>query len=247
MSIADRVSKRLKYAHFPYVSNALSERKAGSAGLLRILDVGCGPGNLPEFCRDAVDAEWYGLDLWEHELRQAAEKKVYKALFRVNLVHGLPFKDGSFDVIVCSEVLMYLPNAGEILAEFHRILGPDGRVFVHNPISWVPGLSSRVKKAVRSVYREKGAVVLGEESSVNGGRRVCRVTYYSFDSLQQEVTRANFQITDVAGFRLFRNRIRVMNLLEDFAWYHRAVRTIVGRYPSIATDLLVVGTKKQPE
>jgi SAM-dependent methyltransferase len=246
VSITYLVSRRLKYAHFPYVSKALRDRKESATGPLRILDVGCGPGNLSEFCRDAVGSEWYGLDLWDHELRQAAEKKVYKALFRVNLVHGLPFKDGSFDVIVCSEVLMYLPNAGEVLAEFHRVLGPEGRVFVHNPISWVPRWSAGIKKAVRRVYREKGAVVLDEQSSVKGGRRVCRVTYYSFDSLQQEVTNANFQITNVAGFRLFRNRIRLMNLLEDFAWYHRVVRFIVGRYPSVATDLLVVGTKKQP-
>jgi ubiquinone/menaquinone biosynthesis C-methylase UbiE len=246
VNIADLVSKRLKYAHFPYVSQALKERKKASSGPLRILDVGCGPGNLSEFCRDAVDSEWYGLDLWEHELLQAAEKKVYKALFRVNLVHGLPFKDDSFDVIVCGEVLMYLPNAGEMLAEFHRVLVPEGRVFVHNPISWVPHVCSSIKKALRSVYKEKGALVLDKQTSIDGGRRVCRVTYYSFDSLQHEVAGANFQITDVAGFRLFRNRIRAMTLLEDFKWYHKAVRAIVGRYPSMATDVLVVGIKKQP-
>lgn len=246
VTIADLVRTRLKYAHFPYVSEALKERKKTAGGRLRILDVGCGPGNLSDYCRDTEDFEWYGLDLWEHELRQAAEKKVYKALFQVNLVHGLPFKDGSFDVIVCGEVLMYLPNAAEILTEFHRVLVPEGRVFVHNPISWIPHLCSRAKKALRSVYKEKGSLVLDKQTSLSGGRRVCRVTYYSFNSLQHQVAEANFQITDVAGFRLFRNRIRAMTLLEDFTWYHKAVRSIVGRYPSMATDVLVVGIKKQP-
>ncbi len=94
------------------------------------------------------------------------------------------------------------------------------------------------------MHREKGAVILDEQTAVQGGRRVCRVTYYSFGSLQHEVSDANFQITDVAGFRLFRNRIRLMTRLEDFNWYHQLVRAIVGRYPAMATDVLVVGTKK---
>jgi ubiquinone/menaquinone biosynthesis C-methylase UbiE len=244
VSLADRVSRRLKYAHFPYVSKALSETKESADRPLRILDVGCGPGNLSEFCTNSVQHEWYGLDLWAHELRQAAEKKVYKALFQVNLVHGLPFRDDSFDIIVCSEVLMYLPNAAEILAEFYRVLVPEGKVFVHNPISWLPQLSAGLKKTLRCVYREKGAVVLDTQTAVQGGTRVCRVTYYSLRSLQREVSGANFQITDVAGFRLFRNRIRFMTRLENFDWYHRMVRAIVGRYPAMATDVLVVGTKK---
>ena len=245
MNIAERVSKRLKYAHFPYVSEALKALKEGSSRPIRVLDVGCGPGNLSDFCRDSSDCVWYGLDLWEHELRQAAEKKVYEALFQVNLVHGLPFRENSFEIIVCSEVLMYLPNAGEILAEFHRVLVPEGRVFVHNPITWLPEISAGLKKAWRRVYREEGAVILDKDVPVNGGRRVSRVTYYSFNSLQHEVRGANFHITDVAGFRLFRNRIRLMTRLEDFTWYHKLVRAIVRRYPSIATDVLVVGTKKQ--
>ncbi len=244
VSLADRVSKRLKYAHFPYVNKALAERKETTSQPLRILDVGCGPGNLSAFCRNAAEYEWYGLDLWEHELRQAAEKKVYKGLLQVNLVHGLPFRNHSFDIIVCSEVLMYLPNAAEILAEFHRVLVTEGKVFVHNPISWLPQLSAGLKKTLRRVYREKGAVILDKQTAVHGGRRVCRVTYYSLRSLQHEVSDANFQITDVAGFRLFRNRIRLMTRLEDFDWYHRLVRAIVGRYPAMATDVLVVGTKK---
>jgi 2-polyprenyl-3-methyl-5-hydroxy-6-metoxy-1,4-benzoquinol methylase len=245
-SLADRVSTRLKYAHFPYVSKALMERKKVSSEPLRILDVGCGPGNLSAFCGESEDCEWYGLDLWGHELRQAAEKKIYKALFQVNLVHGLPFRDRSFDVIVCSEVLMYLPNVGETLAEFHRVLGPEGRVFVHNPISWLPRLFSGLKKTWRCIYREKGAVILDKQTAIDGGRRVCRVTYYSFESLQREILGANFQITDVAGFRLFRNRIRLMTRLEDFTWYHKAVRAIVDRYPAMASDVMVVGVKKQP-
>ncbi len=118
LSLADRVSKRLKYAHFPYVSKALTERKEGTSQPLRILDVGCGPGNLSAFCKDTAECEWYGLDLWEHELRQAAEKKVYKALFQVNLVHGLPFCDHSFDIIVCSEVPCTCPMPARYLPSF---------------------------------------------------------------------------------------------------------------------------------
>jgi SAM-dependent methyltransferase len=239
----ERTRNRFKYAHFPYVHQALTDASQQSESPFRILDVGCGPGNLPAFCGVPHGCEWFGLDLWEHELRQAQEQAPYKGLFQINLVDGLPFRDQCFGVIVCNEVLMYLPNAKEILDEFYRVLGPGGRIFIHNPITWFPQWSARLKNLVRRVYREKGAVALNRETDWRGARRVSRITYYSCESLVDTIRAANFRITDVRGFRLFRNRLRIMTRLEDYHWYRVLVRAVVGRYPNLATDLMVAGVK----
>lgn len=45
----------------------------------------------------------------------------------------LPFSDGSFNVIVCTEVLEYIENTNEALSEISRILTPNGSAYLSAP------------------------------------------------------------------------------------------------------------------
>jgi len=241
---AEGFENRLKFAHFPSLASAiLCEQMFGAKGL-RILDIGCGPGNLAAFCKSHPECRLFGVDLWPDQLRQAAEKGAYEALFQVNLVDGLPFLSESFDIIVCNEVLMYLPNATLALAEFHRVLTRKGKLLVYNPISWLPGLNSAVKRFARKIYQEKKTIALDAQSNWKDAERPCRITYYSFQSLLDQIRGVNFHVSKITGFRLFRNRIRLMAHLEGSVWYRRLVLYLAERYPRLASDLLVVGHKK---
>ncbi len=235
--------QRLKFANLVYLSGALREECALRGSGLRVLDVGCGPGNLAHFSGDLGSCRWFGLDLWEHQLRQAAEKGRYEQLFQVNLVQGLPFRHESFDVVVCNEVLMYLPNAMEMLHEFHRVLCPQGKVFVYNPISWVPAAAGRVRRWVRKVYQENRTVSLDTQTDWKNAQRACRITYYSCGSIREVVAAAGFEVVGVTGFRLFRNRIRLMARLEAFPWYRAMTGHVASRYPFLASDVLVTASK----
>lgn len=239
--IRDTVRYRLKFAHFPFIASALEVEQTRCGPGMAILDVGCGPGNIAEFCDLPEDVRWFGLDLWEHQLLQASAKKVYENLFQVNLLDGLPFRDGSFDVVICNEVLMYLPNACGLLTEFHRVLRTDGALFVYNPVSWLPNVLSRARRRLRSIYQERHTVSLDRQGDWKSAHRACRITYYSLRSLVEEVRSARFCVTDVAGFRIFRNRVRFMTRLEDYRWYYRLTKSIVRRFPWLAADIMVVG------
>jgi ubiquinone/menaquinone biosynthesis C-methylase UbiE len=240
----ESLDKRLKFAHFPFLQETiLGERKLGSPPL-RVLDVGCGPGTLGFFCRDQIGCRLFGIDLWSNQLRQASEKNAYEGLFQVNLIHGLPFSSESFDVIVCNEVLMYLPNALEALMEFDRVLAPGGKLFVYNPISRFPRLSSVVKRFMRKIYQERKSIALDVQSNWKQAERACRITYYSYHTLIEQIRSANFRISDTKGFRIFRNRIRLMRLLENYAGYRRLIQSVAARYPRLASDILVVSHKK---
>lgn len=46
---------------------------------------------------------------------------------------SLPFKDGSFDIIVSGECLQYVPDWRLALDEFHRVLKPAGRLVLSCP------------------------------------------------------------------------------------------------------------------
>lgn len=238
-----QVERRLKFAHFPYLKRAVHALNGTNGDELRILDVGCGPGNLPAYCRAPEGGAWVGIDLWEHQLRQAQEKGVYRHLFQANLVDGLPLRDSSFDLIICSEVLMYIPNSSQMIAEFHRVLKEGGRAFIYNPICVVPSTACAVKRWARNIYQEKGSISLDTRSDWRNARRPSRVTYYSLASLVESVEAAEFEILDVTAFRLSRNRIRLLNRLEDNGWYRNLVGSLVTRFPFLASDIMIAARK----
>lgn len=244
--IKDSVKYRLKFAHFPYLAKALLRERAQITKGLTILDVGCGPGNIASFCGVPADSKWFGVDLWENQLRQAADKGVYENVFQVNLLDGLPFRDRSFDMVICSEVLMYLPNSRAALDEFHRVLRPEGKVFVYNPISWCPGFLARVKKLIRKVHQEKDSIALDSQTEWKNSRRPCRINYYSFRSLIDEISSARFQVMEVTAFRLLRNRVRLLTRLENYRWYFRMTSFLARRFPYLASDIMVAGLKTEP-
>lgn len=86
---------------------------------------------------------------------------------------------------------------------------------------------------------------LDVQANWRGAERVSRIAYYSPRSLIEQVASTNFQVTDVAGFRLFRNRIRFMTVLENFHWYRSCVGYLTSHYPYLATDMLIVGRKNE--
>jgi len=49
--------------------------------------------------------------------------------------HGLPFEDGSFDVVLCFEMLEHVEAPHQVLTELARVAGDGGRVFLSIP--WV--------------------------------------------------------------------------------------------------------------
>ncbi|KXK29102.1 MAG: Ubiquinone/menaquinone biosynthesis C-methyltransferase UbiE [Candidatus Hinthialibacteria bacterium OLB16] len=48
-------------------------------------------------------------------------------------LENLPFADGSFNTVFCSQVLEHVPEPEKVLVEFHRILKPGGKVLLTVP------------------------------------------------------------------------------------------------------------------
>lgn len=92
----------------------------------RVIDVGCGDGrHIVEAARRGCFA--VGLDYDAHELRGARERIGAQ---RVDLVVGdasrLPFRDGAFDTVICTETLEHLPDDTGAMHEIARLLRPGG-------------------------------------------------------------------------------------------------------------------------
>ncbi|HWM01524.1 MAG TPA: class I SAM-dependent methyltransferase [Actinophytocola sp.] len=109
------------------------------AGLLeghRVLDVGCGTGNLLRTIgRRHPGVELGGLDPDPRALARA-ERKARRAGLDVRLDRGfaqeLPYPDGSVDRVFSSLMLHHLDTASKdaLLAEARRVLRPDGQLIL---------------------------------------------------------------------------------------------------------------------
>ncbi len=112
----------------------------------RVLDVGCGEGRHTwEACKRNSGLV-YALDIEEDNL-----KKVHYSLFLMEqkgevrgkwlLTRGnitsLPFADGSFDKVICSEVLEHIPDDHQAISELVRVLKDNGTLAVSVP-SYLP-------------------------------------------------------------------------------------------------------------
>ena len=96
----------------------------------RILDAGCGTGRFLEECHSQwAEAQTFGCDLSADGLH--ATRRGLKRL-AVADVTALPFASGTFDVLVCSDVLQHLSaaNAKTALGELARLLRRNGALIV---------------------------------------------------------------------------------------------------------------------
>jgi SAM-dependent methyltransferase len=85
-------------------------------GRVRLLDVGCGPKPYYPFFAGRVD-DYVGVDIGDNP---AADLE--------GSVEALPVEDGSFDLVLCTQVLEHCADPAAAVRELFRVTSPGGRV-----------------------------------------------------------------------------------------------------------------------
>ncbi len=115
----------------------------------RLLDIGCGTGQLVGRIRATFPGvQVVGCDFSAGMLEQAAARAP-----AVSLVGGdatrLPFADGVFDAIVCTEAFHWFPDQDAALRELFRVLIPRGRLSLGLVVTASPIISNLFHVASR--------------------------------------------------------------------------------------------------
>lgn len=105
-------------------------RFGGLADGDRVLDVGCGTGNLsytlPEIANVAAVT---GIDQAEVYVTHARARSADpRFMFQTGDARGLPFADAAFDRAFSMLVLQFIPDAERAVAEMRRVVRPGGTV-----------------------------------------------------------------------------------------------------------------------
>ena len=145
----------------------------------RVLDLGCGTGTLALMIKGAVlEAAVTGIDGDPEVLsiaRRKATRKGASVEWDEGLAFGLPYSDGSFDVVVSSLVIHHLTGADKLRAfrEVRRILRPGGAFHIVDfgpPVGWLTRVqTSLIKHLEQSADNFEGRIVgMLEEAGFSG-------------------------------------------------------------------------------
>jgi ubiquinone/menaquinone biosynthesis C-methylase UbiE len=115
------------------------------------LDVGCGSSRII----GALPPGSVSLDILMRKLRHA--RKFGTALVQASAFR-LPFGEGSFPCVLCSQVIEHVPKESPILDELCRVLKPGGRLVIGTPDyggwQW-PAIEAVYQRVLPSAYADE--------------------------------------------------------------------------------------------
>lgn len=159
-----------------------------------VLDVGCGS----QPYRALVPAKRYvGLEIDTPQARASFAAEVYYD------GRTLPFGEGSFDAVLCSQVFEHVFTPAEFLGEINRVLRPGGLLLLTVPFVWdeheQPRDFARYSSfGLRALLERAGFEVMAQRKSCADAR-------------------ALVQLASGWLFKVTRTRSRVLNLLAQLA------------------------------
>lgn len=138
---------------------------------LKILDAGCGTGLLLK--KMSKFGQIYGIDTHAEAIR-LSKKRGLKNILKSSVL-ALPFKESSFDLITCIDVLYHqgVKDDKKALKEFFRVLKPGGILILKNPAyDWLKGNHDKIVHTLhRYTKKEIGNKLL------KTGFKIKKVTY----------------------------------------------------------------------
>lgn len=140
------------------------------------LDVGCGSSRILRDQEAVV-----GLDIKLNKLRYMRR---YDKVLMNGSIFELPFPDGAFDCVICSEVIEHVAFDVKLFSEMNRVLREGGTLIIGTPdygsLKWV---------MIENIYKRV----------IPGGYADEHITHYTLDTLQEHLVTHGFRVCKVSS------------------------------------------------
>ncbi len=206
----------------------------------RLLDVGCGLGTqAAKLWLRGWEA--HGIDASESMLRlgQWRSPVVHKSVRMVRgIAESLPFRDNSFDLVICQGAMDHFADPHQFVREAARILKPDGRLII--ALANYDSLSCRIGQTFHAFM-----ALIGMDSPAH--YRYWRIpedhTFKGTYKLLKGLARGRLRLADMHGASLFlflppwRLLLELLSFPAALATF-RVMDRLAHRFP-IAADVVV--------
>jgi len=167
-----------------------------------VLDVGCGNGTVLFNLKDKFK-ELYGLEL--SKLRVENARKTLEGLnakvLEGNIEKDIPFEDGFFECVICSDVIEHVVDVFAAFKEISRVTKPGGYLVLNTPNF------ARIKGRIRlllglfpsTAMPNEGLDVRVEGELLDGGH----LHYFTFSMLNKLCRKFGFTDVRTYGFGRF--------------------------------------------
>jgi SAM-dependent methyltransferase len=155
------------------------------------LDAGCGDGRYLAALAAELPARRAGCDLSARILETARQR--VEADFRQANLEALPFDDGEFDLVLCSQVIEHVLEPDLGIAELRRVLRPGGALVIStdNAHNVVTKTINAPRTAAVAILRLRGA----------RGRVESPATPYTRPAFRTLLERGAFTVERLETFR----------------------------------------------
>jgi len=157
----------------------------------KVLELGCGPGALSiEIGKILPKGEVVGIDISENMIKLASAKakglRLENVKFEVNDAQNLKSPNESFDVVVTSMLLHWIPDAPKFLSEAYRVLRIGGKIGLISP---APELYSELRQAYQNLMKRYEEYYEGTKT-----REIIGIRIYSPKETQELLCATGFKI-----------------------------------------------------
>lgn len=122
----------------------------------------------------------------------------------------IPFRSGGFDLVLCTQMLEYVPDPGLVLAEIHRVLKPGGRLLLSVPTVFPRDADEDrwrfLPAGIRHLLSAFSEVeIVPEGSSIAGFFRTLNLYLYLFaryPAMQRALTYTAIPVLNLVAFGL---------------------------------------------
>jgi len=197
----------------------------------RILDAGCGDGINLFGLNNIISAnKWnakiYGVDYNPLRLERASKFPFVEEINQSSL-DNLPYADGWFDVVLCSQVLEHISNDKKVLQEFKRVIRPGGLLMLGVPNEGCALAWFRNHVIQRSILQSTD-----------------HVNFYKEKSILKTLTDSNFSIVKIEKSGFFLPHL-ALHYLASISKPGRKLLNFLGKiFQSQSAELIVISLNK---
>lgn len=153
--------ENLDYTGHITVAAAVKQHISAQEALENVIDIGCGTGLVGEaLLQHFKITHLAGVDLSSKMLEFAGAKKIYHSLHNSDLLEYLSEREALADLIISSDVMIYLGDLEPLIEQCHRLLKPGGfYAFNIEQLQWgnyklsVTGRYQHSLQYIKSVYK----------------------------------------------------------------------------------------------